>query len=107
MVKCGKFALQEGLHRFSHGLGAVAVQDLDSHLIEPHERPHAHAAGNEDLHAVLGQVIDRGHAAALLVRHVGQGGDLLHFAVGDFHQGVKVTVTEMGPQRGLESTGMG
>ncbi len=57
--------------------------------------------------AVLGQVIDRGHAAALLVRNVGQSGDLLHFAVGDLDQGVKVTVAEMRPQGGFESTGMG
>jgi hypothetical protein len=99
-------ASQESLHGLSHGLGAAAMEDVDSNLLEPHKWPHTHAPGNKDLYAVLRQMIDWSHAAALLMRHVGQGGDLQHFAFGDFHQGVQVTVAEMGPQRGIESAGM-
>jgi hypothetical protein len=53
-TKLRQLALQEGLHSLSHGLGAVSEKDLDSCLLEPHKRAHAHAAGNENLHAVLG-----------------------------------------------------
>ena len=105
-AKPRQLTLQESLHCRSYGLDAVTEKDLNSHLLEPHKWPHAHAAGNENLHAVLGQVIDRGHAAALLMRNVGQGGNLQHFAFGDFHQGVKITVAEMGSERGIKSAGM-
>ena len=96
----------ERTNGFCHGAGLAAVIDLDPHLLKPHEGPHAHAAGNEDLNAVLRQVIDRSHAAALLMRDIGQGADFQHLAFGYFHQGVKVTVAEMGPQRSLESPWM-
>jgi hypothetical protein len=105
--KLPQTSIQESIHCLSHGLGAGTVKDIDSHLIEPHERPHAHATGDEDLHAVLRQVIDRGHAAALLVGNIGQSPDLLHRTVRNFHQSVKVAVTKMCAKGSLESARLG
>ena len=84
-----KTSIQESIHSFSHGCCAAAVKDVDSHLIESHEGPHSHTTGDEDLHAILGQVIDRGHASALLMGNVGQSCNLLHLAVGDFYHECK------------------
>ena len=88
-------ALQERVNGCTDTRCARAVKDIDADLVETHERTHAHAAGNELVDAVARQVIDRGHAAALLVRHVGQGADRRHDAVFHVDDGVEVTMPEM------------
>jgi hypothetical protein len=84
-----------------HGLDAVAVQDIDSHLIEPMSgRMPMPAIGSD---AVLGQVIDRAMQRPL-------GGTLLSYLrtlPPAIYQGVEVTVAEMGSKRGIESSRMG
>jgi hypothetical protein len=100
-------AIQEGIYSLAHGLGAAAVKNIDSHLIESHQRPHPHAAGNEHLHPVLGQVIYRSHASALLMGHVGQSPDLLHSTIRDFDHGIEIAVAEMGAQGCIKPTRMG
>jgi hypothetical protein len=63
-------SLQESIDSLSHGLRSTAKKNIDSHLAETHERPHAHSTRYEDLYPVLSKMIDRGHAPALLVGHV-------------------------------------
>jgi len=94
-----QISFQESIDSLSHRLNAAAEKDIDSHLVETHERPHAHPARNKDLYPVLSQVIDRGHASALLVRHVGQGSNILDLSVGDFHEGIEIAVSEVSAKR--------
>ena len=74
-------------------------------LLEPHERPHAHAACQQHSHPVLGEMTHRRHAAALLVRNVGNdvdGGDL---PVVQRDQGVKLAMPEVGAHNGIQAPG--
>ena len=92
-------SFQESIDSLSYRLNATAVENIDSRLVETHERPHAHSACDKDSYAVLGQVIDRGHASALLVRYVRQGSDTLDFSVRDFHEGIEIAVPEVSAKR--------
>jgi hypothetical protein len=88
-------SFQESIDSLSYSLNATAVENIDSRLVETHERPHANSASDKDPYPVLGQVIDRGHASALLVGYVRQGPDTLDFPVRDFHEGIEIAVPEV------------
>jgi hypothetical protein len=51
-------------------------------------------------------MIDRGHAASLLVRNVGEGLDFLNLPISDFHQGVEIAVAEMSAKGGFKTARM-
>jgi hypothetical protein len=76
-------------------LGAAAEENLDAHLIKSHQWSQSHAAGNQLGDAIVGKVLDRRHAAALLMRHIGN-----HFDIGDLSifcsdQRVEIAMTEV------------
>ena len=98
---------QESIDSFSHGLGAAPEEDIDSRLVETHKRPHAHSACNENLNTVLGQVIDRGHAPALLVRYVRQSADILDLSVRDFNEGIEIAVPEVSTDKRVQPSRVG
>lgn len=53
-----QLSFAESLHGRAHG-GIIAREvNLDAHLIEAHERTHAHAPGQQRVDPVLGQILD-------------------------------------------------
>ena len=80
--------------------------NLDAHLIEAHERAHAHAPGQQRVDSVLGQILDGRQAAALLVRQGWKGGMPGHRAVFQLHDGVQVAMTEMHAHAGIQAAGL-
>jgi predicted N-formylglutamate amidohydrolase len=92
-------SFQESIDSLSDRLDAAAVENIDSRLVKTHERPHAHSACDKYLYPVLCQVIDRGHASALLVRYVRQSSYILDLSVRDFHEGVEIAVSEVSAKK--------
>lgn len=98
-------SLEECLHGLSNRLSVPAVENIDSHLVKAHERPHAHTAGDEHVHAVLGQVIYRGHASALLMRDIWQDRDVLNLSVGNLNERIEIAVPEMSAKKRIKPSG--
>ena len=92
-------SFQESIDSLSHGLDTTPKENIDSHLVETHERSHAHSACDKNLYSVLGQMVDRGHAPSLLVRYVTQSPDILDLSVSDLHKGVEIAVPEVSAKR--------
>jgi hypothetical protein len=105
MAEFRQTSLAEGLHRLTHGSGLPAMIDLDPHLLKTHERPHAHAAGQQDPDPVLGQMAHRSHAAALFVRDVGDDVDGGYLTAVEGDEDVKLAVPEMSSQGGIQASG--
>jgi hypothetical protein len=98
-----ELALEEAPHRSVHTGAFRAAEDLDSRLVEAHERTQAHAPRKEDGHAVVSEVVHGGEAAALFVGHAWQGAHLGNQACLDVNDGVQLAVAEVGPNLRLKA----
>ncbi len=99
LSKSRQAIVQEQIYRFTHGLGAAAMQYFNPGLIKPHERAQANTTGNKDFNSMSRQISDGSQTTALLVRSVGQGKNILYFIISNFYQSVKVAMTEMGVKK--------
>ena len=71
LLELHQLAIDDGLDGLTNGRDIPAEIDLDADLVEAHQRPEAHASGNELIDPFFGQILDRRHATALLMRHIG------------------------------------
>lgn len=91
----GQLAGEEGLHGIAHSGELAGKVDVNAHLPEAHEGPEAHAASEQNLHAMACQMLHGSKAATLLMGNVFQSGDVFDCAVFDLDNGVDVAVAEV------------
>jgi hypothetical protein len=75
--------------------GLRFVVDLDAHLPEAHERPHADAADDQGIDLVSRQQLHWDHATTLDMRDIGYRTDLFDLSVFDIDESKDIAVTEM------------
>jgi hypothetical protein len=73
-------------------LGATAEENLDAHLIKSHQGAQPHTAGNQLGDAIVGKVLNRRHAAALLVRYIGDHFDIGNRSIVGCHHSIEITI---------------
>jgi hypothetical protein len=77
-------------------LGATAEENLDAHLIKSHQGAQPHTAGNQLGDAIVGKVLNRRHAAALLMRHIGNYFDVGDLSIFCSDQRIEIAMAEVG-----------
>jgi len=78
-----QFSLEQVIDDRSNGLTLGAVIDINAHLVESHERPHAYSSYDQGIRSILVEQIDRPLAASLLVRRILHDGHIANFALFD------------------------
>jgi len=106
LAKLRELLLNKGIHGFPNVGGIAAEIDGDPDLIETHQRAKSHAAGNEGLCALIGQILYGCHASPLFMRNIRDDVDGLDGLIFQGDQGVEVAMSEMGAQHGVQSAGM-
>jgi hypothetical protein len=96
LLKLGQFAGQHSLNSLADRSGIAPEVDIDTDLVETHQRAQAHAAGNELVDTVAGQMLYWRHTASLLMGHIWQEADIQDLAVFHSYNGVQITVAEVG-----------
>ena len=71
LLELHQFSIDNGLDGLTNGRDIPAEIDLDADLVEAHQRSEAHASCNELIDPFFGQILDRRHATALLMRNSG------------------------------------
>lgn len=103
LSELGQHPLNPGGNGLSDGSGITTVKDVDAHLLESHQGSHPHAAGNEDLDAVVRQMIHRRHAASLLMGYIRDHPNILDNSLLQGEQSIDFAMPEMGADGGLQA----
>jgi len=95
-----KLPFQQMIYHGADSLSFGPVINLDPHLLESHERPHAYAANDNGVRPTLVEQCYRPLAASLNMRRILHHRNILNFPVFNVNQGKDLAMTEVPrPQR--------